>query len=246
MYDIGIIGGMGPKATSKLFEMIVDYTDAKSDQEHPSVLIVNDSKTPDRTAYLTKKSEISPLGHLLESVNLLNLTIETEGSIGMVCNTAHYFYEILRNKCTRRIINMPSMTLKYISISNLNKNVCILGTLGTIETGVYKKYCPENISLIYPDEEERETVQRIIYQIKNTENADYKKCAIELSTLMRDIGNYTFVFACTELSILEKKFFIEHELVDAMEILAISLINQAGYNVDFSKVKYERSFWSNI
>ena len=34
MYKLGIIGGMGPLATSELFRRIVLKTDAKFDREH--------------------------------------------------------------------------------------------------------------------------------------------------------------------------------------------------------------------
>lgn len=40
MYDIGVIGGMGPKATSILLDKIVDFTKATCDQEHPSIIVL--------------------------------------------------------------------------------------------------------------------------------------------------------------------------------------------------------------
>ena len=47
---IGILGGMGPLATADLFQKIVLHTDAKSDQEHPRVVIDSNTDIADRTA----------------------------------------------------------------------------------------------------------------------------------------------------------------------------------------------------
>lgn len=49
MYKLGIIGGMGPLATSELFRRIVLKTDAKFDREHIKIAILNNPSIPDRT-----------------------------------------------------------------------------------------------------------------------------------------------------------------------------------------------------
>ena len=36
---LGVIGGMGPQATNTFYQYIIDRTDARTDQEHLSVLI---------------------------------------------------------------------------------------------------------------------------------------------------------------------------------------------------------------
>lgn len=52
---IGIIGGMGPLATTDLFRKIVVNTKANTDQEHLRILIDNNTNIPDRTAYIIGK-----------------------------------------------------------------------------------------------------------------------------------------------------------------------------------------------
>lgn len=52
MFDVGIIGGMGPAATAELFRRIVLYTFAQTDQEHIKLYILNDPTIPDRTDYI--------------------------------------------------------------------------------------------------------------------------------------------------------------------------------------------------
>ena len=38
MYDMGIIGGMGPQSTATLFERIIKHTEADQDQSHPDII----------------------------------------------------------------------------------------------------------------------------------------------------------------------------------------------------------------
>ena len=46
---IGILGGMGPKATAELFFRIIKATPAKKDQDHLRIIVFNNPKIPDRT-----------------------------------------------------------------------------------------------------------------------------------------------------------------------------------------------------
>lgn len=75
MYDIGIIGGMGPKATSILFDKIVNFTDANCDQEHPSIIILDNSKIPDRTHYILTKQGSSPFDGIDEALDIFLLCL---------------------------------------------------------------------------------------------------------------------------------------------------------------------------
>ena len=54
---LGIIGGLGPAATASLFMRIIDHTDAKTDQDHLDITILNRPQIPDRTAFILGKSE---------------------------------------------------------------------------------------------------------------------------------------------------------------------------------------------
>ena len=91
MYDVGIIREMGPKTTSTLFDIIVNYTDASSDQDHPSIVILNNTKIPDRTSYILERGETSSLESLNQALDALSGLVKPDGTIRMVGNTAHFF-----------------------------------------------------------------------------------------------------------------------------------------------------------
>ena len=63
--QIGILGGMGPEATSELFSLIIKNTKAQNDQDHIPVLIYNNPKIPDRTQFIIGKGP-SPVKMLIE------------------------------------------------------------------------------------------------------------------------------------------------------------------------------------
>ena len=52
MKTLGILGGMGPMATAYLLELIIQMTDAKTDQDHLRVALLNNPQVPDRTAHI--------------------------------------------------------------------------------------------------------------------------------------------------------------------------------------------------
>lgn len=59
---VGVLGGVGPLATVYFMNMIIDMTDADTDQEHINMLVSNHATIPDRTEYILKKASI----HLLK------------------------------------------------------------------------------------------------------------------------------------------------------------------------------------
>ena len=44
---VGVLGGLGPMASVYFYEMVVNMTDAKTDQEHVDMIITNRATTPD-------------------------------------------------------------------------------------------------------------------------------------------------------------------------------------------------------
>ena len=62
---IGVLGGMGPEATSVFFQRLVQLTPARRDQEHLKIVVINNPKIPDRTAHISGIGK-SPIPALAE------------------------------------------------------------------------------------------------------------------------------------------------------------------------------------
>lgn len=225
---LGIIGGMGPLATVKLFEMIVLMTKANSDQEHIRILIDNNTSIPDRTNYLLSGIGEDPGIQLIKSATGL----EKIGAdyLVMPCNTAHSFYDDVIKEIDIPFINMIEETAKYIvNKYPETKRIGLLSTEGTIEAEIYHRVFENyGIEIINPSKEKQYYITELIYNIKkdiNQENLDGFYSAMDE---LRGQGAGVFVAGCTEISVAMELYNLEGNIVDAMKVLAISAIKYAG------------------
>ena len=107
---IGIIGGMGPMATSDLFGKLISFTDAKCDAEHAHIIIDNYPQIPDRTSAILKGTE-SPLPYLIESAHRLH---EAGADFIIIpCITSHHFIQELEARTGFEFLNIVEETAKY-------------------------------------------------------------------------------------------------------------------------------------
>jgi len=236
MYDIGIIGGMGPQACSYLFDFIVKNTIAGKDQDHPSIVVLNDTKIPDRSDYILGISKSNPTIQINKDIDFLkNAQVSV---VGIACNTSHFFYDDLNKYSDMKILNMPEITLRYCQKRNLSKLV-ILSTLGTIRSKIYEQnqYC--KASIIYPNNEEANAIHKMIYDMKHSPTSNLDTFASQTDSIITSIINAKFekkdsvaiVLGCTELSILTPylRRNTNFEIIDSLELLAYSLIKESGY-----------------
>ena len=117
---IGIVGGMGPEAGIALFNRILKSTDAKTDQEHHSVILMSLPKhVPDRSRFLQGEIPINPARAVIEII----LKLEQAGArvIGIACNTCHVseifdvvLEELDKLQSTVKVVNMPEETCRYL------------------------------------------------------------------------------------------------------------------------------------
>lgn len=229
-YKLGILGGMGPLATSKVAETIINLTNAHNDQEHIPMLICSNARIPDRTEAISTGS-ISILDALEKELETLHQAgVER---IIVPCNTAHYYLDFLQERSSIPIINMVQTTLDYIKRVHPSRPVTVLGTVGTYLGNVYESFRPTEVDLRRPGKQGQEALMEIIMDIK--QNGEVEKNARLLGRLIRkslpaDEG--IFILACTELS-MTKGYLISQgvAVVDAAEVLAISAIRQLGFGV---------------
>ena len=49
---LGILGGLGPAASCYLYQMLIDHTPARKDQDHIDLVLSSRASTPDRTSFI--------------------------------------------------------------------------------------------------------------------------------------------------------------------------------------------------
>lgn len=223
---IGILGGMGPKATIECFNSIVEHTPAKKDQDHIPILIYNIPQVPDRTEAILHGGE-SPLPILRRSAKLL----DDSGAdfIIIPCNTAHYFLNDLRESIEIPILNMIESTIDKIPAKS---DVGLLATSGTIETGIYQRYAKDKVNILKPSKEYQELVMETIYGEEGVKAGYYNKKLtknmLKVVQHLKDKGADHFIAGCTEIRlVLKDSDFEEGTLFTPIDIIAQRSVQRA-------------------
>lgn len=227
---VGVMGGLGPMATVYFYDMVVRMTDAKTDQEHIDMVVVNRATTPDRTDYIIGKSCENPIHILKKDAKRL----EAFGSDFLVitCNTAHYFYNEIKESVNIPVLNIIEETVKFAKENN-HKKLGILATTGNISTNLYQDMCKKyDIDYVVLDEKMQADVMSIIYDdIKSGKPANMNK--------FNNIVNYLkendcdgAILGCTELSILKNDNNLDEDFyIDSLGILAMRTIEKCNKKV---------------
>ena len=227
---VGVMGGLGPMATVYFYDMIVRLTDANRDQEHIDMVISNRATTPDRTDYIIGKSTNSPSDVLKKDAKRL----ESFGTDFLVitCNTAHYFYDEIKNSVNIPVLNIIEETVKYAKNQG-HKKLGILATTGNINTKLYQNMCQKHgIEFMILDENRQADIMSIIYDdIKSGKPADMNKFNSIVDYLKNNDCDGA-ILGCTELSILKNDNNLDNEFyIDSLEVLAVKTIENCGKKV---------------
>lgn len=217
---VGILGGMGPRATVEFEQRFVAQFQA-IDQDIPTIISINDGSIPDRTLFLLGKGA-SPVPKLLANARSLVALGATQ--LCLPCNTAHAD-KILGSMLAQEhfpIIDMPAASLSQAKEQGA-KNVLILGTLGTKQSRVFDNRA-HNISCKYPTAKEQHLVNRLIATIKQGSPVQPLHVA-RLRHCINTSGCDIAILACTELSLLHDK--LEGlPIIDSLDALAQETKNQ--------------------
>ena len=228
-YDLGIIGGMGTEATVELFRRITERTYANCDQDYMRVLILNDSKIPDRSKSI-KLGSSDPLDYINEDIKRLE-KIGVKYFI-IPCNTAHYYAKSFKSQ-TVEFINMISETLMVIKRDYSDKRVCILGTDGTIYSGVYfDNEEAKGLKFLKLSKDLQDKVMNVVTLTKEGKNKDeiFKILDSVITSVKEKEKDVLFVLACTEIS-LYKDYLKSEFVIDAMDVLVDKAITKCGYKL---------------
>ena len=214
---IGILGGMGPLATAELFRRIVEKTPAKRDQDHPRIIIYNDPKIPDRTAFILGNGE-DPRPALVEGARKL----ESWGAdfIIMPCNTAHFFAETIQKAITIPLVSMIEETARMIRGMSLRK-VGLLATDGTIKGLVYHRALLKyGVQIAVPSKADQEKVMRAIYAGVKAGNIELgRKLLLEVTKKLEKRSD-GIIAGCTEVSVALSSDDLSVPLIDPMDVIA--------------------------
>ena len=226
MKRLGIIGGMGPMATAYFFQLIVEMTDAQTDQEHIDILIHNCPSIPDRTNYILNRSNESPK----EPIISIGRKLKEDGLdvLAIPCITAHFFHQELEEQIGMPIIHAVRETAKYLQ-QHKYERVGIMATDATMEKQIFQSELDRyGMQSVIPSADGQKDVMHLIYgNVKSGREIDMEAFD-RVSEELYAKGAQVILLGCTELSMIKSKGAIGSGYLDVMEVLAKCCVEQCG------------------
>ncbi len=227
---LGILGGLGPLATVYFMDMIVKMTEAVTDQDHISMIVLNHAAIPDRTEFILDNTKPNPLPMMIEDAKKL----QAAGSdyVVMPCNTAHFFYEQIQKNIEIPMLNIIEETVKEACAKGVGK-LGILATKGTVSAGSYQRMCEKHgVQWGVPSLQDEQSLMNIIYnQVKAGKEINITEFLKIIENMKAD-GCDAVALGCTELSVINKDFALgRDDVIDSLEVLAKRSIELCGKRV---------------
>ena len=221
---IGILAGMGPKSTGPFIDQVISQfqliTGAKNDIDFPPIMIYS---LP--TPFFIDR----PIDHkLMEQIICTGLQkLETCGVafIAMPCNSAHIYFEALKNCIQVPLLNMVDITLNAIPLST--KKISIFGTRPIIESEIFQKELNKKGLTYVQHPQWQKKVDELILRIKIENNPEslmglWESLSADLLSEQVD----TILLVCTDLNVIFKHLTHPFKLVDSSLCLAKSIVNK--------------------
>ncbi len=224
MKTIGILGGMGPEASSDLYQQLIDrfYNRAGSDMHGYPQIIINNIPVPN-----IFQQAGTPIGKYLgEQTRLL----EKAGAqvIGIACNSAHNYLDEIRKQITgsAELIDMIAEVARTVDSAGFHK-------VGLISTSMSKPLYlraleKEGLSSISLSSDEQSQVESIISQILSGVKTKILRDYLEdITTELLKQGAECIVLGCTDLPLLLRSSDVQFPLYSSTTVLADVLFRKA-------------------
>lgn len=220
---LGILGGMGPMATVQFYKNVVAHTLADRDADHINIIITSRADIPDRTDYILGKSSESPLPKMIADAK----TLADAGAeiIAIPCNTARYFHAELEASVSVPVLDIVRETAEHVMLRGF-KRAAILGTIGTIKIGAYKRALEGfGVEGVEPDDDTQSLITSVIYDYVKAGRPGGERIFDEAARRMFERGCDCLILGCTELPLAANE---DVRFVDSLEVLAYRSIVLCG------------------
>lgn len=220
---IGIIGGVGPQATERLYHEIIELAQkkycARNNDDYPH-LIIESVPIPD---FISDKEKIDgALKILIKSARNLEKAGATR--LYIACNTIHILFKQINNEIgipLFSLIDLVSNKVKELRI----RNAGIMASSTTLKSEMYQNLLTEKkLSFITPSINETKIIDVMIRRILSGEkNTCYSNFTGIIENLIKR-GADRVVLSCTELPLLVRKAN-NKRIISSISVLAEHIVN---------------------
>lgn len=213
-------------ATAFFMQMVIEMTEANTDQEHIEMVIYNCPSIPDRTSYILGQSEEDP-GRPMAAIGK-KLAANGAEVIAIPCVTANYFYKELSGGIPVPVINLIEETVQYLEEQKINV-VGLMATDGTVKSSLFQEALQaRGIKVVLPGEESQKDVMHLIYRnVKATKPVEMDRFE-RVSAELKENGSQVILLGCTELSMIRRDEQIGSGYLDVMQVLAKCSVERCG------------------
>jgi aspartate racemase len=222
MAAIGILGGMGPQASNKLYELLIKkttrYTNAAIDEDYPEIVLLN-VPVPN---FISDKTKISQAKNMLIKRTKL---LEQAGCTinGIACNTIHLILPELQANTNIPFVSLPKLVAAKIDDAGYRR-VGLLATPTTLKSQLYDQELTE-VELIRPNGKLVGYVEDIIYKQLAGEltKGEQKVFRQNVDKFIRLKNLEAVILGCTELPLAYGESD-NPRIINTLDILADELL----------------------
>ena len=161
---IGILGGMGPQASVRLVEMLIEISTkdfgAKNGDDFPEI-ILDSVPIPD---FISNSGNLRPaLNILKDRVRMLNNM--NVSNLAIACNTAHILLDDLQSVSKVPFVSVVDEIANRVRIEGITR-VGLLASPSTIRFGIFEKTLSKShIEVVLPTEGQQVALEKIIKNV---------------------------------------------------------------------------------
>lgn len=221
---IGILGGMGPDASARLYQLMIsmarDEFGVRKNEEYPE-LVIHSIPVPDFIADMSKAEEaMFMLKDRVRDLSKLKLSC-----MALACNTVHTALVDLQQET-----DVPFVSIAEVVADEAKKRgysrVGLLASPTTIYSGIYESEMrAKNIETVVPDSGQIEDLGKIIKGIVAGEFKPAKDKLLKMADRLKKKGIEAIVLGCTELPLVFPKNY-SLPVLDSTELLARALLKR--------------------
>jgi len=216
---LGVLGGMGPAATTAFMARVQALTPAKGDEDHVRMLVDLNPQVPNR--HSDPAGARRALGEMAARLKAMGAEV-----LAMPCNTAHAHSEAIR-AAGLPFIDMIAETVGAAGATGARR-VGVLATPGG--TALYvEALTAAGLEPVSLDEGERADFMAAVMGFKAGDLGDGPRAEMRrLAAALAGRGAEAVIGGCTEVPLLLEAEEVTVPLVDSSEVLAAACVRECA------------------
>jgi aspartate racemase len=212
---LGILGGMGPVATTAFMARVQALTPAKRDEDHIRMLVDLNPHVPNR--HTQPEAAGVTLGEMTARLREAGAQV-----LAMPCNTAHSHAEAIR-AAGLPFIDMVAATVEAVAETGATR-IGVLATPGG-EALYSEALAKAGLEIVRLAGADREAFMAAVFAVKGGDDGAGPRGEMRrLAAALVDAGAGAMIAGCTEVPLLLRAEEVSVPLVDSAEVLAAECV----------------------